>query len=74
MSDTPLISTDGLSVTFRINAGAFKKFDLKAVEGISIDIPKGSFFGIVGESRVGQNDAGPRLVEGRRYLGRHGDV
>jgi oligopeptide/dipeptide ABC transporter ATP-binding protein len=63
MSDTPLISTDGLSVTFRINAGAFKKFDLKAVEGISIDIPKGSFFGIVGESGSGKTTLGRALLK-----------
>ena len=45
-----LISTKDLSVEFLISGSLFKPKVLKAVDGISIDIPKGSFFGVVGES------------------------
>ena len=45
-----LISTKDLSVEFLISGSLFKSKVLKAVDGISIDIPKGSFFGVVGES------------------------
>ena len=49
-----LISTKDLSVEFLISGSLFKPKVLKAVDGISIDIPKGSFFGVVGESGSGK--------------------
>jgi len=62
MSDPLLIQTKDLSVTFSIGNGVFKKQQLKAVDGISIDIPKGSFFGVVGESGSGKTTLGRALL------------
>lgn len=61
MTDT-LISTKDLAVEFSISGGLFKTNVLKAVDGISIDIPKGSFFGVVGESGSGKTTLGRALL------------
>lgn len=61
MTDT-LISTKALSVEFNVGGNLFKSNVLKAVDGISIDIPKGSFFGIVGESGSGKTTLGRALL------------
>lgn len=58
-----LISTKELQVGFPIRKGPFKKDLLKAVDGISIDIPKGSFFGVVGESGSGKTTLGRALLQ-----------
>ena len=58
-----LISTKALQVGFPIRKGPFKKDLLKAVDGISIDIPKGSFFGVVGESGSGKTTLGRALLQ-----------
>jgi peptide/nickel transport system ATP-binding protein len=57
-----LISTKDLSVEFLISGSLFKSKVLKAVDGISIDIPKGSFFGVVGESGSGKTTLGRALL------------
>ncbi|MGB7242525.1 MAG: oligopeptide/dipeptide ABC transporter ATP-binding protein [Sulfitobacter sp.] len=57
-----LISTTDLSVEFLIRGGVFKSKVLKAVDGISIDIPNGSFFGVVGESGSGKTTLGRALL------------
>ena len=57
-----LISTKDLSVEFLISGSLFKSKVLKAVDGISIDIPKGSFFGVVGESGSGKTTVGRALL------------
>ncbi|WP_166418645.1 ABC transporter ATP-binding protein [Cochlodiniinecator piscidefendens] len=62
MSDPNLIKTDKLSVEFNIGGSIFNKKTLKAVDGISIDIPKGSFFGVVGESGSGKTTLGRALL------------
>ena len=61
MTDS-LISTKNLAVEFNISGGFFKPKILKAVDGISIDIPKGSFFGVVGESGSGKTTLGRALL------------
>jgi oligopeptide/dipeptide ABC transporter ATP-binding protein len=43
---------------------------LRAVDDVSPRHPKGSFFGLVGESGLGQDHAGPRDPEGGADLGR----
>ena len=62
MSDI-LISAKNLSVGFNIGKGMFNKFILKAVDNVSIDIEKGSFFGLVGESGSGKTTLGRALLK-----------
>ena len=61
--DDVLISARGLSVGFRIGGGLFGKSILKAVDGVNIDIEKGSFYGIVGESGSGKTTLGRALLK-----------
>ena len=63
MSEELLISTRDLCVEFKIGGGVFSKKILKAVDGISIDIPRGSFFGVVGESGSGKTTLGRALLK-----------
>ena len=62
MTEALLIKTKDLCVEFKIGGGIFNKQILKAVDGISIDIPKGSFFGVVGESGSGKTTLGRALL------------
>ena len=59
----PLIRAKGLSVGFTIGKGLFNKFVLKAVDNITLDIEKGSFFGLVGESGSGKTTFGRALLK-----------
>ena len=64
MSEGPLISARDLSVHFKLRSGPFAKSQfLKAVEGITVDIPKGSFFGLVGESGSGKTTLGRAFLK-----------
>ena len=58
-----LIRAEGLSVGFKIGDGIFSKQILKAVDGINIEIERGSFFGIVGESGSGKTTLGRALLK-----------
>ncbi len=52
--ETPLISVKSLSVHFGLGRKLFgEQKVVRSVENISLDIPKGSFFGLVGESGSG---------------------
>jgi len=62
MSDI-LIRARGLSVGFPIGAGLFGKDILKAVDNVTLDIEKGSFFGLVGESGSGKTTLGRALLK-----------
>ncbi len=62
MSDV-LIRAKGLSVGFPIGSGLFNKQILKAVDNVSLDIVKGSFFGLVGESGSGKTTLGRALLK-----------
>ncbi len=62
MSDV-LIRAEGLSVGFPIGGGLFNKQILKAVDNVSLDIEKGSFFGLVGESGSGKTTLGRALLK-----------
>ena len=64
MSEGPIISARDLSVHFKLRGGPFSKNRyLKAVEGITVDIPKGSFFGLVGESGSGKTTLGRSFLK-----------
>lgn len=62
MSDV-LIRADGLSVHFPIGKGLFKQQVLKAVDNVTFEIEKGSFFGLVGESGSGKTTLGRALLK-----------
>jgi oligopeptide/dipeptide ABC transporter ATP-binding protein len=62
MSDV-LIRAKGLSVGFPIGGGLFNKQILKAVDNVSLEIEKGSFFGLVGESGSGKTTLGRALLK-----------
>ncbi len=60
MSDDVLISARDLSVHYPLAKGGLfgPKPVVKAVEGVNLDIAKGSFFGLVGESGSGKTTLG----------------
>ena len=62
MSET-LISAKNLSVGFPIGGGIFNKQILKAVDNVSVNIEKGSFFGLVGESGSGKTTLGRAFLK-----------
>src|ERR687889_721271 len=53
----PLLEIKDLKKYFRVG-----RVDLKAVDGISLEIDKGETFGLVGESGCGKSTAGRELV------------
>ena len=63
-ADKPLITARDLSVHFPLGGGLFgKRASLKAVDGVNIDIERGSFFGLVGESGSGKTTLGRALLK-----------
>ncbi|NDW46281.1 ABC transporter ATP-binding protein [Ruegeria sp. PrR005] len=71
MTEELLIETRELTVGFPIGGGLFNKKTLKAVDGISIGIPRGSFFGVVGESGSGKTTLGRALLNAVPITGGH---
>ena len=69
MSGKALMSTEGLSVGYRIVKGPFSKSVLKAVDNVSIKIEKKSFFGLVGESGSGKTTLGRALLKAAPITG-----
>ena len=58
-----VISVKDLAVHFPIGGGLLTpKIFVHAVEGVSLDIPRGSFFGLVGESGSGKTTLGLALL------------
>ena len=54
MSDKPVISVNDLAVHYPISGGLLTpKVVVRAVEGVTLDIPRGSFFGLVGGTTGG---------------------
>lgn len=62
MSDI-LIKANGLSVGFQIGNSIFNRQVLKAVDNVTLEIEKGSFFGLVGESGSGKTTLGRALLK-----------
>ena len=61
MSEAAIIAKN-LSVGFSIARGLFRRQILKAVNDVSIEIARGSFFGLVGESGSGKTTFGRALL------------
>lgn len=57
MTDLPAIDVRGLTVHFRTQAGA-----VRAVDGVDLTIPRGSFHGVVGESGCGKTTLARAIV------------
>ncbi len=64
MSDKPVISVKDLSVHYPISGGLFApKVVVRAVEKVTLDIPRRSFFGLVGESGSGKTTLGRAMLK-----------
>lgn len=71
MTDDILISARDLTVGYQIGKGIFNKTILNAVNGVSLDIERGSFFGLVGESGSGKTTLGRALLKAAPITGGH---
>lgn len=74
MPDDVLISVRDLKKYFPIQAGWLKKHvgDVKAIDGVSLDIKKGETFGLVGESGSGKSTVARLML--RAYTLTGGDI
>jgi oligopeptide/dipeptide ABC transporter ATP-binding protein len=64
MNDKPVISIKDLAVHFPIGRGLLTpKVMVQAVEGVTLDIPRRSFFGLVGESGSGKTTLGRAILK-----------
>ncbi|MEC9342497.1 MAG: oligopeptide/dipeptide ABC transporter ATP-binding protein [Pseudomonadota bacterium] len=64
MKPDTLISVRDLAVHFPLRGGWFaKKNVLKAVDGVTLELRRGSFFGLVGESGSGKTTLGRALLK-----------
>jgi oligopeptide transport system ATP-binding protein len=63
-SPTPLVQVKDLKMHFPIYTGLFRRHtgDVKAVDGVSFDIPPGQTLGLVGESGCGKSTVGRALL------------
>ena len=62
---TPLLSVHDLKIHFPIHSGLFRRTvgHVYAVDGVSLDIAKGSTLALVGESGCGKTTAGKAIVQ-----------
>jgi len=65
----PLIRTRDLTVQFPIGRGLVRKSLLTAVNNVTVDIERGSFFGLVGESGSGKTTFGRALLNAAPIAG-----
>jgi peptide/nickel transport system ATP-binding protein len=61
----PLLDVDGLKVHFPIHKGVFKRVvgRVRAVDGVSLTIPKGHTLALVGESGCGKTTVGKAILQ-----------
>ncbi|HSF93919.1 MAG TPA: ATP-binding cassette domain-containing protein, partial [Thermohalobaculum sp.] len=72
MSQKPVIAVRNLAVHFPIGRGLLTpKSVVRAVEGVTLDIPRGSFFGLVGESGSGKTTLGRAMLKAVPISGGH---
>ncbi|THD81166.1 ATP-binding cassette domain-containing protein [Aliigemmobacter aestuarii] len=62
-TDDILIAAESLTVGYPIGKGLFNRSVLNAVNGVSLSIRRGSFFGLVGESGSGKTTLGRALLK-----------
>ena len=73
MSEAPLIHAEELSVHFPLRGGLLgARAVVRAVERVSLEIGKGTFFGLVGESGSGKTTLGRAMLKAAPIS--HGDV
>ena len=63
MDEKFLVRAENLSVGYRIGKSLFSHSVLKAVDDVSVNIRRGSFFGLVGESGSGKTTLGRALLK-----------
>lgn len=72
MSDAIHVSVKDLSVHFALGRALFGKIPVvRAVDSVSLDIPRASFFGLVGESGSGKTTLGRAILKAAPITGGH---
>ncbi len=62
-NDNNLITLDNLQVYYRLGGGLFREAkDVKAVDGVTLDIRRGETLGLVGESGCGKSTLGKAIL------------
>ena len=63
MSDAPILKVEELHCHFPTrNDWGFKNGEVRALDGVSIDLARGEILGIVGESGCGQSTLGKTIA------------
>ncbi len=62
MENEYLLTVEDLKMYFNVNSGLFKTKQLKAVDGVTMQIKKGETLGLVGESGCGKTTVGRTIM------------
>lgn len=70
-AEGPLLSVNNLRVTFNLGGGLLSRHrgEVKAVDGVSFDVRRGTTFGLVGESGCGKSTTGRAIMNLTRPTG-----